>query len=139
MTFARRRRRHSHIDVAPLVDVVFNLLLFFFITYNVTVDSAIRIKLPLSRTADVKAEQALVISVSREGETSLGDRPMPLDEIPAMIRQSLGDGKGDSVRIKADREAPVGVLVAVMDAVRLAGCSAISIIAERRWEEAEVE
>ncbi len=135
MTFSRRRRRHSHIDVAPLVDVVFNLLLFFFITYNATVDSAIRMKLPVSRTATEQADEPLVISVNREGETSLCDRPLPLDEIPAMIRQIISEGKGESVKIKADRDAPVGALVAVMDAVRLAGCSAISVIVERRWEE----
>jgi len=47
MEFERKRSRHRHIDVAPLVDVVFNLLLFFMITYNVAADPAIRI--PASR------------------------------------------------------------------------------------------
>jgi biopolymer transport protein ExbD len=52
MEFKRRRRRNGRIDIAPLVDIVFNLLLFFVITYNIAVDSAIRVRLPESSTAE---------------------------------------------------------------------------------------
>jgi biopolymer transport protein ExbD len=132
MEFKRRRRRHSHIDVAPLVDVVFNLLLFFVITYNVVVDPAIRIRLPESQTADSQAAEQVVITLTREGETFVGERVVHLADLPSVVQQKLSEVQEPSVKIKADQETPVGMLIKVVDGVRLSGCSAFSIITERK-------
>lgn len=131
MEFERRRRCSTHIDIAPLVDVVFNLLLFFVITYNVAADPAIKIRLPESNTAEVQAEEPLVITVTREGNTFLGEQPVALAEIASLVREKLNGLREPSVRIKADGEAPVGLLVKVVDGVRLSGCSAFSIVTEK--------
>jgi biopolymer transport protein ExbD len=132
MEFRRRRRRHSHIDVAPLVDVVFNLLLFFVITYNVVVDPAIRIRLPESQTADSQAAEQVIITLSREGETYVGERVVDLADLPSVVQQKLSEFQEPSVKIKADQEAPVGMLIKVVDGMRLAGCQAFSIVTERK-------
>ncbi|NLI83319.1 MAG: biopolymer transporter ExbD [Deltaproteobacteria bacterium] len=128
MEFERRRHRRGTIDLAPLVDVVFNLLLFFVITYNVTADPAIKVRLPGSHTADSRAEEPVVISVSREGSIYVDHEPAHLEQLSETVRQRL-DGRSDpSVRIRADQDAPVGTLVRVVDAVRLGGCSAFSLV-----------
>lgn len=128
MEFERNRRRHRYIDMAPLVDVVFNLLLFFMITYNVAADPAIKIRLPGSTTADTQAEEPIVISVSREGTIFIGHELSAIGEIAHIVRRKLDGKKVASVRIRADQEAPVGLLVKVVDAVRLSGCSAFSLV-----------
>jgi biopolymer transport protein ExbD len=128
MEFERSRRKHTHIDVAPLVDVVFNLLLFFVITYNVTTDPAIRVRLPESLTADVLAEEPLVVTVTREGAVYIGDQPAAVDKIAGIVREKVSGVKDPSVKVKADQDAPVGLLIKVVDSVRLAGCSAFSIM-----------
>jgi biopolymer transport protein ExbD len=132
MEIRRRKRRHSHIDVAPLVDVVFNLLLFFVITYNVVVDPAVRIRLPESSTADSQAAEQLIITLSREGEAYVGERVVDLADLSGVVQQKLGELQEPSVKIKADQEAPVGMLIQVVDGVRLAGCQAFSIVTERK-------
>lgn len=132
MEFKRRRRRHSHIDVAPLVDVVFNLLLFFVITYNVVVDPAIRIRLPESQTADSQAAEQVIITLTREGETYVGERVVDLADLSSVVQQKLSEVHEPSVKIKADQAAPVGMLIKVVDGVRLSGCNAFSIITERQ-------
>lgn len=132
MEFERRRRRHTHIDTAPLVDVVFNLLLFFVITYNVTADPAIKIRLPEAITANSRAEEPVVITVDREGAVYVGEEATQLENIATTVRQRLGETTEPSVKIKADKEAPVGLLIKVVDGVKQAGCSAFSIVAERR-------
>jgi len=132
MEFERRRRHHTHIDIAPLVDVVFNLLLFFVITYNVAADPAIRIRLPEAITANAQAEELIVITVDREGNLHIGDEATQLENIASIVHQKLGEKTEPSVKIKADRDAPVGLLIKVVDRVKLGGCSAFSIVAERR-------
>ena len=131
MEFERRRRRHTHIDIAPLVDVVFNLLLFFVITYNVVADPAIKIRLPQSVTMDTQAQETIVITISREGNTYVGDQLVPVEEVAPMIRQKFSQEREPSVKIKADRDVPVGLLVQVVDGVKLSGCSAFSIVTQR--------
>lgn len=126
------RKSHRHIDVTPLVDVVFNLLLFFMITYNVAADPAIRIRLPDSTTADAVSEEPLVITVTREGETYVGHEPVALEEIPPLLRRKMDESREASVKIKADQEVPVGLLVRVVDAVRVSGCQAFSIVTEKK-------
>lgn len=132
MEFERRRRRHSHIDVAPLVDVVFNLLLFFVITYNVVADPAVKIRLPESKTADSQAEEQVVIALSREGQAYLGEKAVQVEELPPLVQEALKQCKEPSVKIKADQEVPVSLLLRVVDAVKLSGCSTFSIATEKR-------
>jgi len=130
MKFERGKRRHSHIDVAPMVDVVFNLLLFFVITYNVTADSGIRIHLPQARTAELQTTAPLVIAVTASGEVYAGDQPVAMEALAGLVRDHMEGVAVASVRIKADRAAQVEALIKVVDAVRLGGCSAFSIITE---------
>lgn len=132
MEFERSRRRHTHIDVAPLVDVVFNLLLFFVITYNVAADPAVKIRLPESKTADSQAEEQVVIALSREGQIYLGEKAIQTEDLPSLVREALSRCKEPSVKIKADQEVPVSLLLKVVDAVKLTGCSTFSIATEKR-------
>ncbi|MEJ5358328.1 MAG: biopolymer transporter ExbD [Desulfobacterales bacterium] len=130
MEFERRRRKNARIDLAPLVDIVFNLLLFFLITYSISLDPAIRVRLPESETADARAEEPIVISLTREGGVFLGDRPLSLGELAPALRADLSLLPERAVRIRADREAAVGLLVQLIDRVRQAGCSAFSVVTE---------
>jgi len=131
MEFERRRRKNGRIDLAPLVDIVFNLLLFFLITYSISLDPAIRVRLPESETAEARAEEPIVISLTREGGVFLGDRPVALEELGGALQAGLRLVPERAVRIRADREAAVGLLVQVIDRVRTAGCSAFSVVTER--------
>jgi biopolymer transport protein ExbD len=131
MEFERRRRRNGRIDIAPLVDIVFNLLLFFVITYNIAADSAIRVRLPESSTAESLADEPIVISVTRAGETFIGEQPVAIEDLPAAVQAASGVLPGISVKIKADQEAAVGVLIKVVDGVRLSGCATFSIVTQK--------
>lgn len=130
MEFERRRRRNGRIDLAPLVDIVFNLLLFFLITYSISLDPAIRVRLPESTTAESRADEPLVVSLTREGGVFLGDRPLALEELAPALQANLNVVAERAVRIRADREASVGLLVQVIDRVRQAGCQAFSVVTE---------
>ncbi len=130
MEFERRRRRNGRIDLAPLVDIVFNLLLFFLVTYSISFDPAIRVRLPESTTAESRADEPLTISLTREGSVFLGEQPVALEELTSVLQAGLSFVPERTVRIRADREAAVGLLVRVIDRVRTAGCSSFSVVTE---------
>lgn len=121
MEFERRKRHHRHMDVAPLVDVVFNLLLFFAINYNVTSEAGIKVRLPESVTAVEQMEEPIVIALTRERSAFINDHPVALDHIPAFLKQRFEGLQQPTIQIKADQEADVGLLVKVVDGVRLSG------------------
>jgi biopolymer transport protein ExbD len=131
MEFERRHRRNGRIDIAPLVDIIFNLLLFFVITYNIAADSAIRVRLPESNTAESQADEPIVISLTRAGDTFIGDQPVAIEELPAAVQAAFGMSPAVGVKIKADQEAAVGILIRVVDGVRLSGCTAFSIVTQK--------
>jgi biopolymer transport protein ExbD len=132
MEFERRRHNHHHIEIAPLVDVVFLLLLFFMLTSHLVQEPAVRIKLPESRTSEVKPETARTIWITKAEQVYFQDRPVELDRLVEALKKGNTGGGQEPLKIKSDREVPVGFLIKVIDAVRLAGISNFSILTERR-------
>ena len=127
-----RKRYHAHLDIAPLVDVVLNLLLFFMLTSHLVEEPAIQIKLPDSKTAEPKKEVSQAITITRQGEIYFMDKQVDLKNLRAVIQETLPEKERDFLRIKADKEVEVGLLVHVIDEVRLSGVKNFSIVTERR-------
>lgn len=132
MEFERRRHNHAHMNIAPLVDVVFLLLLFFMLTSHLMQEPAIKIKLPESKTAESQKEAIKTVYISKDGSLFFMDKKVDLKDIQTAIKNALKDVEHDFVRIKADKESDVGILVSVIDEVRLAGVRNYSIVTERR-------
>lgn len=131
MEFERKRYNHSHMNIAPLVDVVFLLLLFFMLTSSLVRESAVKIRLPQSRTAATERETIKTVIITREGRILFMDREVSLSGLQKAVREGMTGTAKDSLRIKADRDASVGLLMKVIDEVRLAGVRNFSVVAEK--------
>lgn len=132
MEFRRRKHNHAHMNIAPLVDVVFLLLLFFMLTSQLVREPAIKVNLPDSKTAEAKREEMKTISITKNGEVYFMDKRVDIGNLQKAIAESVHDARHDSLRIKADREADVGILVSVIDEVKLSGITNFSIVTERK-------
>jgi len=132
MEFERRRHNHAHMNIAPLVDVVFLLLLFFMLTSHLMQEPAIKIKLPESKTAEAQRDAIKTIYISKDGGIYFMDKRVDLNNLQMAIKEGVKDIQIDFIRIKADRESDVGILVSVIDEVRLSGIKNYSIATERR-------
>jgi biopolymer transport protein ExbD len=132
MEFERRRHDHSHMNIAPLVDVVFLLLLFFMLTSHLMQEPAIKIKLPESKTAEAQRDEIKTVYIAKDGSLYFMNRPVSLNTLKREIQTTIKDPEHDFVRIKADREADVGVLVSVIDEIRLSGLKNYSIMTVRQ-------
>ncbi len=132
MEFDRKHHNHVHINIAPLVDVVFLLLLFFMLTSHLMQEPAIRIKLPESKTSETKNETINTIFISKNGEIYYQNSKVTLGNLQEAIIGSLQNPEKDFLRIKADKDVNVGLLVSVIDEVRLSGVKNFSILTERQ-------
>jgi len=130
MEFERRRRRHTHMDIAPLVDVVFELLLFFMLTSHFLGEPAIKVRLPEFQTAQLLDEGELLITVTRGGQVYLGEERVEIEGLRPALNKAQRAGPIESVRIRSDRDASVGLLMRVVDEVRGAGIKSFAISTE---------
>jgi len=131
MEFERKRHKHDFINIAPLVDVVFLLLLFFMLTSQLIQEPQIKIELPESKTSSVQDERTQTLVIAANGDIYFMDQKVEFGQMQSVLKVSLDDSSGDFLKIKADREVDVGLLVRVIDEVRLSGVKNFSIVTER--------
>jgi biopolymer transport protein ExbD/biopolymer transport protein TolR len=119
----------SDINVTPLVDVVLVLLIIFMVTAPV-LQSGIEVSVPKTRTVKEITEERMVISINKQQRVFLGNDPVNINEIKSRLRQKIRDPQNQSVFIRADEEVPFGAFATVMDAVKSAGITNVSIVTQ---------
>ncbi|OHB25074.1 MAG: biopolymer transporter ExbD [Desulfuromonadaceae bacterium GWC2_58_13] len=133
MAFQRKRRDEPKVDMTPMVDVVFLLLIFFMISTTFIETPGLSIKLPESSTQVVDKEpEEIKIYLSQKGEIFLGESEL---SAAALKRQLEGYGKrADTMTflLLADKEARHGQVVELMDMAKVAGFSKLAIATEQR-------
>ena len=118
------------VDLTPIVDTVFNLLIFFALSLNFAATSGgINVRLPKAATAEpVKAEQ-LTISLTKDDKLYLNDKTISLDELSKTLEKN--QDKESLVIIRADNAVPHGRVVEVMDMAKTHGFSRLAIGVEQ--------
>jgi biopolymer transport protein TolR len=119
----------ADINVTPLVDVVLVLLIIFMVTAPV-LQSGIEVNVPKTRTVKEITEERLVITIDRSQRVYLGNEPININQIGARLRAKLRDPGRQSIFLRADQNVPFGAFATVMDAVKQAGISNVSIVTE---------
>jgi biopolymer transport protein TolR len=119
----------SDINVTPLVDVVLVLLIIFMVTAPV-LQSGIEVSVPKTRTVKEITEERMVISINKQQRVFLGNDPVNINEIKTKLRQRIRDPQNQSVFIRADEDVPFGAFATVMDAIKGAGITNVSIVTQ---------
>ncbi|HEY7037334.1 MAG TPA: biopolymer transporter ExbD [Methylomirabilota bacterium] len=127
MKFRRRPPRKARIEIIPMIDTVFFLLVFFMMaSLSMTVHGGIPVNLPKAAKAEA-ARAPVSISISREGVIYLEREPIEPDQLTARLQARARTEPEVGVVIEADTEALHGRVVDVMDAARLAGIGKMAI------------
>jgi len=113
------------IDIAPLIDMIFQLLIFFMLTSSFVVQPGIKINLPKAVTSEVVKYENIEIAISSENVIYLNGKVVTLLELKNLFKQ-LPKGK-QSIMIKADRRASLGRVVEIWDMCREAGVAQVNI------------
>lgn len=115
------------INVVPLVDIMLVLLIVFMITAPM-LSAGLKVDLPQARTAEpLDPKQPIVITVTKEGQLTVGDQTVAREDIAAEVRRLL-DGEDRHVHVRGDREVAYGEIVAVMDHLAANGIVKIALL-----------
>ena len=124
----------AEINITPLVDVVLVLLVIFMLTAPV-LQSGIEVAVPKTHSVHEITEQRMVVTIDREQRVFLGDKAINLSELPGQLKGSSGDpahpeSTHEVIYLRADEKVPFGAFASVMDAVKQAGITNISIVTQ---------
>jgi biopolymer transport protein TolR len=120
----------AEINITPLVDVVLVLLVIFMITAPV-LQSGIEVAVPKTRTVKEITEQRLVVTIDRDQQVFLGDSPVNIHDLGQKLHEaSNSDVARQVIYLRADERVPFGAFASVMDAVKQAGITNISIVTQ---------
>jgi biopolymer transport protein ExbD len=126
-----QQEEESEINITPMLDVVFIMLIFFIVTASFVKEAGVDVKRPGAVTAETKGMASIFIAITEEGDIWIDRRMVDVRAVQANIERLLAENPKGSVIIQADRESKNGLLVQVMDAAKLAGVQDISIAAEK--------
>ena len=118
------------IDLAPMLDFVMNLLIFFIITTSFIKEAGIQVDRGLSVTAVHKDSGNILIAIRQNGEIWMDRKQVDLREVRPIIERFHIERPEDTVVVVADKAAPVGMLAQVMDQVKSAGIKDVAIGAQ---------
>lgn len=119
----------SEIDMTPMLDIVFILLIFFIVTTSFVKESGIEINRPTAATSEKNAKGNILVAISNTDEIWIDNRNIDIRSVRANIQRLKAKLPLSSVIIQSDKNAYTGTLVKVMDQIRLAGVESISIAA----------
>ena len=128
----------ADINITPLVDVVLVLLVIFMITAPV-LQSGIDVAVPKTRTVKEVTEQRLVLTIDRDQQVFLDDQPVNIHELTLKLRQQGVDPAHQIIYLRADERVPFGAFASLMDAVKQAGITNISIVTQPLEAKASTE
>ena len=129
--YLREKSKTSDINMAPLIDMVFLLLIFFMVTTSFVKETGIEVNRPTASTAQLKEKGNILIGVDAKGRVFLERKQIDIRSVRAHIERCLAENPESSIVIVADKASQTGVVIQVMDQCRLAGAKNISIAASK--------
>lgn len=124
-----KKRGGFELNVVPLIDVVFVLLIFTIMTSSLTKETGVTVDKPQAQSAGELNRQSILVAITRDGTIHVNDRQVDLESLQDVLRRMLAENALGEIVLIADRESNTGLLVSVMDASNLAGAKKISVAA----------
>ncbi len=129
-------RKSVRIEMLPLIDIVFLLLVFFiYAMLSMAVHRGLPVVLPTSETAQVDQQEVLTVTLKENGSVYVDKQMTNLEDLSAVLKERVQDEKDTGVLLFADRAIPYQTLFKVLDRIRLAGLTRISLQAEAEQDD----
>lgn len=119
------------LNIAPLIDMIFILLIFFLVTTSFVRESGVDVRRPVAKTAQKKEKTNMVIGITAENMIYIEGKPIDKRAVRSYMERFLMQNPNGSVVIAADEESKSGIVIQVLDSCRLAGIKKISVAARR--------
>ncbi len=129
------RRRRARVEMIPLIDCMFILLVFFIYSMlNMTIQRGLAVNLPAGEQVERLADQAAVITILHDGSIFLDREPVLLPALGERLAEKAGSDSSPRIVVNADAAAAHGVVFSVLDALRRRGWTDVAILSTEREE-----
>ena len=126
----KREEEDTEINITPMLDIVFIMLIFFIVTTSFVKEPGISPQRPSADTAAEKTRGNVLIAISQTGQIWMDKRSVEIGQVRTLVEAALAENPESSAVIIADEQANSGILIDLMDQIRLGGIGNISIAAE---------
>jgi biopolymer transport protein ExbD len=128
------RRHHQQdedtgIDLTPMLDVVFIMLIFFIVTSSFIKESGVEVQRPQAQTASPQDKGNILIAITADGQVWMDKKVVDVRSVRAHVERMRVDQPDGAVVVQADQDARTGLVVQVMDQARLAGVQDVALAA----------
>lgn len=127
-----RRKSTAEINISPLLDMVFILLIFFVITANFNRQTGVDVKKPKSQSALYQGQQTVLIGITREGTVHVHGRQVSVEALKQILARELARRPDMQVVIVGDKGSPLGCSVQIMDLCTQTGINKVSLAADKK-------
>jgi len=131
MAFQRRLQPMVNVDLVPMIDVVFQLVVFFMLSSTLVTRTGLNLDLPDATSAQETVTTSVVLTVESREAITLGDDIYTLEELSAVLGERREEYEGRAISIEADTSLDYGTMVAVLDILRRNGFRGANLVAEQ--------
>jgi len=124
-------RNDIEIDMMPLIDMIFILLIFFLVTASFVKESGVEVNRPEAASAEMKEATGMIIGITSEGQVFINREQVALRRVRGLVEIFLAENADGGVIIDADGDCATSRLIAVLDQCRLAGAENIAVSATK--------
>lgn len=130
ITAARKaNKKNLTLDIAPLIDMVFILLIFFLVTTSFVKETGVEVNRPAASTAIPRENVTILVAITDKDKIYIDNREIDIRALRINVERSLAEKPDGSVVIVADKNSNTGTAISVMDECRLAGAKEVSLAA----------
>jgi biopolymer transport protein ExbD len=130
-----RKGTRPEVQISPLIDVIFLLLIFYAVTTQFVTDERLKLDLPEAKTAEAagqtEEQRPPEVKVAADGTVFIDDRVVPQEELEARMRELVENAPDKQIILKGDRGADYGVVVLVLDTARSVGATGVQMSADK--------
>jgi biopolymer transport protein ExbD len=130
-----RKGTRPEVQISPLIDVIFLLLIFYAVTTQFVTDERLKLDLPEAKTAEAagqtEEQRPPEVKVAADGTVFIDDRVVPQEELEARMRELVENAPDKQIILKGDRGADYGVVVLVLDTARSVGAAGVQMSADK--------
>lgn len=127
---SRGQQEEAQIDMTPMLDVVFIMLIFFITTASFVREAGIEVQSPEANMAIKKPEANIFVAVGADNKIWVDKRNVEAPVLRQVIESLRAENPGGAVVIQADKQSDVGTVIAALDAIKAAGVEDVSVATE---------
>lgn len=119
------------INMAPMIDMVFILLIFFLVTTTFVRETGVEVERPQAQTAVLREQAGLLVGITAAGQVFIDGRQVDMHSVRGLVERFLAETPEGGVVVVADKASPAGKVIAVLDQARMAGAEKVAVAARR--------